>query len=182
MKISYDKQIAAAIAMGLALSLSACGETADQPTKDPVAQAQAEAAASDPNAINSPFSDKEFSGSIKVSGDATVSPDGKSVNIPIEVTNNGTVAIYSVGKHPVNVGISVLGDDGTVTGAGGSLDFVRAQIPLIQPGQSANVNAVIPVDPRVSGRKIRFTLVQEGAKWLDGDSQSLVYDPAIKTP
>lgn len=178
----YNTKLATAVTASLILILSGCGESSDPSTADPAVQAQIDAAANDPNAINSPYAEGDFNGSVKVSGEPTVAPDGKTVTLPLEVTNSGTVPIYSVGKNPVNVGISIVGDDGTVTGTGGSLDFVRAQIPLIQPGQSANIQTSIPVDPRVSGRKIRMTLVQEGARWLDGDQQVTVYDPSIRTP
>ncbi len=122
----------------------------------------------DPNAINQPFADGAFDFQLAVASAPRVTPAG-TLELSVTVNNTGTVPAYSVGTMPVNLGVQVLGVDGTLESAGGLRDFIRAPLPLTQPGASNVVRVEVPADVRLDGMELRLALVQEGVRWYDSE-------------
>ncbi|PNS09218.1 hypothetical protein [Solilutibacter silvestris] len=163
------------LAFTASILLGACSGPANNPgigADKPPQPATTEPASTDPNAINSPLAAEAFKGKVTLTGQPTLSADKKSLVYQFKVQNSGTAALYSVGKHPIHIGIAVIGTSGSVDTDGGIRDFSRADLPLIPAGETATVTVNVPVDPRMQGRKLRFALVQEGAGWRD-DAQSV---------
>lgn len=143
---------------------------------EPAASTQPAAAAKDPNAIDAPIKADAYQVKLSLSGAPAPAADNKTITYQVKVDNEGSTPIYGVGNNAVNIGISVLGDDGTPRGAGGVLDFSRARLPLIAPGQSSLVAVVIPADSRLAGRSVRLATVQENVAWHEGEG-TLVLGP-----
>lgn len=93
------------------------------------------------------------------------------LEIPVKVSNSGKSLLSGEGNQPVNLGVQILGEDGSPGSPGGINDFVRVGLPIIVPGESAVVVVKIPVDARVSGRKLYLDLVQEGVAWFSSFGQ-----------
>lgn len=87
--------------------------------------------------------------------------DGAAIRFVVTLTNSGTVAISSQGAFPVNIGVQLLASDGKVA----KRDFVRARIPEIGAGASADVTVEVPAKD-VVGSSIRLELVQEKVAWF----------------
>lgn len=156
------------LAASCAASLAACkGPDSDKADNAAIVTATETPSeiSSDPNAINAPIPAKAFKLDLSVVSEPTLAADGRSVTYQVKVDNNGTATVYGVGKNKVNIGVMILGDDGTTKGSGGVRDFVRTALPLIPSGQSATVSVGIPVDPRLDGRSLRIATVQENVTW-----------------
>ncbi len=132
----------------------------------------------DPEGVNAAIPAADFHlALVAQQGDLQTSADGKFRVLKISVTNAGKQPIKGAGKFPVNLGVQILGNDGTVTGPGAVVDFVRAALPLIQPGATAEVDVNIPAnDARTKERKLRVAAVQEGVHWYTdaGDSPIVI--------
>lgn len=129
----------------------------------------APATVQDPNAIEAPIPADAYKVTLSLSGGPLPSSDGRTITYQVQAKNAGTATVYGVGSKAVNIGISVLGNDNTPNGAGGILDFARARLPLIAPGQSSLVTVVVPADARVAGHSLRLATVQEGVAWHEDD-------------
>lgn len=88
------------------------------------------------------------------------------VEMLVKVTNNGKVALSSESKPPVNLGVQILGTDGTMAAKDAVQNFIRVPLPRVEPGQSTTVTASIPVTARINGRKLNLELVQETVAWF----------------
>lgn len=154
------------LALSLISCLAACQPSTDNSTKvaDP---ATAPAPSTDPNAINSAIAFDAFKARFKLLSSPKISADGKSIDITLDVTNEGTETIYGTGSMPVNIGVQILGQGDSVTAEGGVRDFMRTPLPLLPPGATATVLVHVPSDARLDGRKVRLTLVQENVRWYD---------------
>ena len=95
-----------------------------------------------------------------------MNPDTGLLEIAVKVTNTGSVELSSDMQPPVNLGVQIMGDDGTVTSAGGARDFKRVALPSIVPGASATVIAEVPVSARIDNRTLSLDLGQEGVAWF----------------
>ena len=105
-------------------------------------------------------------------GESRIDDAKGTIEIPVKVTNNGPVALSGTSNPPVNIGVQILGDDGTTAAAGGGVrDFTRSPLPVIEPGATASVLVTVPADARANGRKLRLDLVQEGHVWFSKHGQ-----------
>lgn len=125
----------------------------------------------DENAINAPLATEAYGAKLKLAAPSQ-NEDGTSLHFIVEVENAGTSPIYGVGTKPFNIGIQVLGNDGSPDGPGGVRDFMRLPLPLIKPGETAKLVADIPFDSRLEDRKLRFAVVQEFVRWYEEADQS----------
>jgi len=157
------------LAAAVALAFAGCKQEADTAT-GATATAAAPEAGPAPETEPAPRPDvlkaDQVSIALKQEGPVKASADGKSLEVPILVTNNGTAAISSELQPAVNVGVQILADDGTTTSPGGVQDYSRVSIPRIEPGASAKVLVTMPVDERIEGRKLTVGLVQETVAWF----------------
>lgn len=138
-------------------------------TADPVP-----APSADPNAINSEIPAEALKARFKLVDSPKVAVDGKSIDITLEVSNEGTETLYGTGSMPVNIGVQILGQGDSIKNEGGVRDFMRTPLPLLPPGSTATVVVPVRADARLDGRKLRFTLVQEKVRWYDDLAPAIV--------
>lgn len=86
----------------------------------------------------------------------------------IEVTNNGrTILDVSSGKYPVNIGVSLLDQDGNVINS----DLVHIAISNgdLKSGETVDVPVEIQEVPQVETENcvLRFEIVQDGIDWVE---------------
>lgn len=95
-------------------------------------------------------------------GTPTVTADGKSLVVPVTLTNNGGTTLVSAGKYPVTISGHAIDANGRVV----VFDLPRANISATPPGGHATTNLMVPVD-QIRGRRIQLFPVQEGVAWFD---------------
>lgn len=153
----------------IALALAGCKEQTD-----PAATATPEAttAATDPAAAPVPaprpdaLKPDQVSIALELESPPRVDMEKGVIEIPVKISNNGSVALSGKSNPPVNIGVQIVGNDGTTASEGGVRDFSRTPLPVIEPGASASVLVVVPADARVNGRKLKLDVVQEGVSWF----------------
>ena len=140
-----------------ALTLAACGSGGpDDPT-----------AANTPLAATAVITPKPLTAAqvnvdLKLQGKPTVSTDGASVNVVVNLANHGTVTLASTGPNPINLGAHSVNSDGSID----NNDLTRAALPNIAPNSQATVTIHLPLD-EVIGKSALILPVQEGAGWFD---------------
>lgn len=145
-------------------SLTACNKLDSSSTS--AAKPTAEEKATVPGAINSPIPPASIDLAYSIIGGPTYDPEGGTLEYKVQVTNNGKVAISSVGTRPVHLGIVILGPDGTTKTPPGKRDFVRIKFPrILEPGQSLDVSAKFRLAPTIGGNVV-LDAVQEGVRWF----------------
>lgn len=88
------------------------------------------------------------------------------VSFVLEAENKGKTALSSTGKFPVNLGLTIVGPDGTAKTAPGNLEFQR--VPLehaLQPGEKTEFPVVFVAAPTIGGSVV-LDGVQEGVSWF----------------
>lgn len=82
----------------------------------------------------------------------------------VRVHNDGSHLLVSAGEKMVQLGAMLIGPQG-IDSAPGKRDFVRAQLPLLQPGTNTQVQIELPVNALLE-LPVRLELVQEGVNWF----------------
>ena len=104
-------------------------------------------------------------------GAPQVNAETGRLEVAVKITNNGKVALSSESKPPVNLGVQILGADGTMTAPDAVQNFIRVPLPRVEPGQTVTVTASIPVTASINGHKLNLELVQETVAWFSGFGQ-----------
>lgn len=157
------------LAAATALALGACSSGQDNgSSQQATSQAAAPAASLAPSAktaaeagLNQPLTPAQVNVVLTQKGDAVITPDGKSIAVTVDLSNNGQVSLISEGKYPVHFGAQRLGPNGKA-----DMDLSRAMIPVIDPGSSAQVTIMLPVD-RMLNHSAELLPVQEQVAWFD---------------
>lgn len=170
--MNFLKSILAAFLISCLVGCQPSANTSTE-TADPVAS-PVPAISADPNAINTEIAADAVKARFQLIGSPKAAADGKSMDITLEVSNEGTETLYGTGSMPVNIGIQILGQGDSIKNEGGVRDFMRAPLPLLPPGSTATVVVPVRADARLDGRKLRFTLVQEKVRWYDDLAPAIV--------
>jgi hypothetical protein len=96
--------------------------------------------------------------------------------LTVSVTNHGKIPFGTTGAAPVQLGTHLLSADGATRVS----DFSRICLPMIEPGQSAQVVVTLP-DNGVGGNIVEFDAVQEGVAWF-GDAGGKTLRVSIPKP
>ena len=162
----------------IVFALAACKGQDETPVDTAAAPDAATPAAETPAAVAAPKPDvlkpDQISIALALEGESRIDAAKGTIEIPLKVTNNGPVALSGKSNPPTNIGVQIVGDDGTTSAAGGVRDFSRTPLPVIEPGASASVLVIVPADARANGRKLRIDLVQEGNVWFSKRGQPTV--------
>lgn len=110
---------------------------------------------------------EQFLARLERAGDLRTSSDGAGMDVPVKVVNAGSHALIGKGRMPVNLGVQILGEEGSADSTGGEREFVRIPLPFVEAGSEALVVVTVPFDPRLDGLKVRIALVQEGSRWYE---------------
>ncbi|WP_448101437.1 hypothetical protein [Luteibacter jiangsuensis] len=104
-----------------------------------------------------------------------LSSDARTVTTKVGIRNNGTVTLASAAPHPVNLGVRLVDQAGSLVVS----SEPRAAIPEIPPGGYAEVSISVPSETLLGkNRRLQFDLVQEGIAWFS----SLGATPALAGP
>ena len=149
----------------LAALITGCQDRADNTAASPANEQAAVASATPPPVARpAPLKAADVSVTLELQSPPSMNAQNR-LEIPVKITNNGKNALSTSGQG-VRLGTQIAGIDGQIGSEGTVRDFVRSEVPTIEPGQSAVVVALIPVDKRVDGRKLNLELVQEGVAWF----------------
>lgn len=147
------------------ITLCACSQPAppaDTASTDPVAPVEpAPVAPPVVGGMTKALTKEEAGAAFVQQGAPVLVKDGAAIRFVVTLTNSGTVPISSQGAFPVNIGVELLASDGKIA----KRDFVRARIPEIAAGASADVTVEVPAKD-VVGNSIRLELVQEKVAWF----------------
>ena len=112
----------------------------------------------------SAFKPSQINVSLTLIGVPTLSADGTTISVTVDIANQGTVTLSSNGRDPVHMGARIF----TTAGADTATSIPRTNIPDIAPGSHAAVTSTIPASTVVgTGNVIRLVPVQEGVAWFD---------------
>lgn len=171
MKQSHVLILCAAIALALAGCKEQSDSVAATAAPEVTAPAAAPAAPPRPDALKA----DQVSIALALESQPRIDAEKGVIEIPVKVTNNGSVALSGQSNPAVNIGVQVVGSDGTTASEGGGVrDFSRTPLPVIEPGASATVLVVVQADARSNGRKLKLDLVQEGVAWFSNLGQPVL--------
>lgn len=105
-----------------------------------------------------------YHASLSVAGRPTVSADGKSIIVTVEVINNGVAPFGSAAfPHTVNLGAHSIDAEGNIV----INDLARAALPsILLPGTSTRISISLPISTTL-GYRVELLPVQEGVAWFD---------------
>ena len=153
--------LAAALVLS-ALTLFGCNNTTDHTAS--VSSAATSAAASKGATTNGrELTAAQVNVSLSMQGSPLVSVDGKNILATVNVSNNGTTALSSTGKPPVNLAAHGVNVSGKVV----QQDLARAQFAHPVPvGGVETVQISLPASA-LMGESAEIMPVQEGVAWFD---------------
>ncbi|MGH8061485.1 MAG: hypothetical protein ACREO7_05670 [Pseudoxanthomonas sp.] len=152
---------------GLVLAALALAGCKDPPAEAPVASSTEGAAAEAPAfSINAPISAEKIDLSYTIVSGPVYDKVNDAVSYTIEIQNNGTDTLASAGTHPVNIGVAILGKDGTMNTPPAALEFQRYPLPAaLAKGEKALLPIAFPVAATLGGTA-QVDAVQEGVAWF----------------
>lgn len=160
--------------IAIALVLTGCNQQpAGQETTDS-AMSDAEPAASDASTnaelagpdfkLDQPIPKEDIQTTLALAAPPEYRAGNDQLLLRIEVGNQGKTALVSRGEMPVQLGMTLAGPQG-VDKEPGQRNFVRAKLPLVQPGASEEIVVQVPAD-KIIGLALNAELVQERAGWF----------------
>jgi hypothetical protein len=118
--------------------------------------------------VNAPIPHKDIDLVFSMVGAPTYNPATDTISATVNVANNGKAAIASTGSHPVNIGVVILGADGSLNTPPGKQDFVRIRLPRgLEQGEKLDLPVKFKVAPTLGGTVI-IDAVQERVAWFRG--------------
>lgn len=145
-----------ALAIASTLTLAACNSGQDNAaTNQPAAGAPATIAAI-------PLTADQVDVQMTLQGAPTLSADGHSIAVTVNLANHGKTTLASSGASPVNLGAHSADASGKVV----NLDLARASFPAIAPNNQAAITIQLPV-AQVMGKSAQILPVEEGVAWFD---------------
>jgi YD repeat-containing protein len=106
---------------------------------------------------------RDVNASLSIVGVPHLSADGSTIDVTVDIANNGTRTLTSSTNYPVHLGNHIVDGAGTVV----QFDVDRFGIPDVAPG--AHASATIHMASAAvlgNGRRFRIDLVQEGVSWF----------------
>lgn len=96
-------------------------------------------------------------------GQPAVTADGKSIQVAVNVTNDGTETFGSAAApNSVNLGAHTVDASGQIV----DNDLARGHLPQITPGATGKVTILLPIALAL-GHRVELLPVQEGVNWFD---------------
>lgn len=140
------------------LALAACSSHPDGTDKQPNSSTTATASTGMVRALTA----DQVNIQLALQGEPALSTDGQNIAVSVSLKNNGTIALSSAGKVPVNLGAHSVDGSGQII----NQDLARASLPDIAPGTTANVTILLPIAGTVN-HSAQILPVQEGVAWFD---------------
>lgn len=152
------------------LALTGCnrpGAGAPSASESPKSQTnELEAPVTVPAGVDNPIPATDINLGFKLISGPTYDVTNDSVTYQVEVSNTGKASLISAGKLPVNLGVVILGSDGTLETPPANQDFMR--VPFPQPlatGQQVKLPITFQVAPTFGGT-VLVDAVQEQVGWF----------------
>ena len=180
MNIMLNKAAGMLVLVTFTAVLSACNNASHPSATPPPEPATAPAAAPRIVSIDAPLVKAEVGARVTQVGTLKYDAVSEQLLARFKVENTGAVPLITAGKFPVKLGIQLIGEDGNPDKAPGKREFGRVNLPLIAPGESAEVEARIPAKPAL-GLRLRVLPLQEGAAWFDNLGQKALVVGPIET-
>lgn len=147
-------------------AMTACSKNDNEAVQDPAAAAAPPAPES--VGVNAPIPRNDIDLVFSAMGAPTYDPATDTISFTVNVANNGKTTLASAGSYPVNVGVVILGPDGTLKTPPAKQDFVRIHLPQpLEPGQKLDLPVKFKVAPTLGGTVI-VDAVQERVAWFRG--------------
>lgn len=172
------------VLIAVALTLAGCNqqpagqETADPAASDAATTPPAESGDAVPAGpdfrLDQPIAKEDIRTTLTLAAPPAYRASDDTLLLQVEVGNQGRTALVSQGEMPVQLGVTLAGPDG-VDKAPGRRDFVRAKLPLVQPGSTATVGVAVPAAD-ILGLAVNAELVQERVAWLGRKFQQPVLE------
>lgn len=100
---------------------------------------------------------------LSIVGVPTLSVDGTTIDVTVDITNSGTRTLTSSTSFPVRLGNHIIDGSGNVL----QLDVERFDIPDIAPGMHAATTIhMASAAVMGNGKRFRIDLLQEGVSWF----------------
>lgn len=149
------------IAVGIttALALAACSSGKDQAAADHAGAATGPTPAA---TAAKPLTAGEVDVQMTLQGAPTLSADGQSVDVTVNLANHGKTTLASTGPYPVNLGAHSASASGAIV----DNDLARASVPATPPNGQATIIIKLPVD-KIMGNNVQILPVQEHVAWFD---------------
>lgn len=149
----------------LAAALTACSRNENETAQAPATTAAPAARSLE---VNAPIKPDDIDLAFSVVGAPSYDPASDTVSFTVNVANNGKAAIASAGSRPVNLGVVILGADGTLQTPPAKQDFLRVRLPQgLESGQKLDLPVKFKVAPTLGGTVI-VDGVQERVAWFRG--------------
>ena len=121
--------------------------------------------------INAPIAADKIDLSYTVVSGPTFDKANDAVSYTVEVQNNGEDTLSSAGTHPINIGLAILGKDGTMNTPPATLEFQRYPLPTpLATREKLLLPLSFPVTPTLGGTA-QVDGVQEGVAWFSSYGQ-----------
>lgn len=160
-----NRLIKAASLLIAVTAFTACTRTDESSSPAPAVN---EAPAPTALEVNAPIASRDIDVAFTAVGSPTYDPTGDTITYMVNVANNGKVPIASKGSYPVNIGVVILGADGTLNTPPAKQDFVRMRLADgLAPGQKVDLPVKFKVEPTLGGTVI-VDAVQERVAWFRG--------------
>lgn len=158
-----NKQGIVVVALLAGIGLAGC----DQGSQAPASAAVDPSVQQSSVAMDAPIPSGDVDLAFRLVDELRYSASTDTAEVHVEVTNNGNATVASSGPFPVNLGVVIQAQDGTMGSPPADLDFVRVPLPhALAPGQSATVAVAFPVAPTFDG-KVVLDGVQEQVSWFN---------------
>ncbi|MEO6517924.1 MAG: hypothetical protein ABIO17_02870 [Pseudoxanthomonas sp.] len=154
-----------------ALAMTGCKESTSPPSTGAAPASAPVDAAGPALAIDAPIAAENVDLSYTVVSGPLYDKANDAVSYSVEVQNNGKDTLSSAGTHPVNIGLAILGKDGTMNTPPASLEFQRYPLPTpLATGDKLLLPLSFPVTPTLGGTA-QVDGVQEGVAWFSSYGQ-----------
>jgi hypothetical protein len=158
------RTILGALALASTFTLAACNSGTSNADQTNATPNQPPAASAQPTAPLNKLTADQVNVQLTLQGEPTISADGKSIAVTVNLANNGKTTLSSKGENgpAVNLGAHSVDTNGKII----DMDLSRATLNAVVPGSQAAATILLPID-RTLGKSAQILPVQEGVAWFD---------------
>jgi hypothetical protein len=154
------------VAITFVISLTSCERTDDGKKAATSAPVPLDAQTSTANSIDAAIPPAKLKLVYKIVEGPFYDPQSDFLSYTISVANEGKVTLRSKGTRPVNLGVVILGPDGSHRTPPGNRGFVRVRLPRpIAPGDEVEIPIGFRMTPTIGGSVV-LDGVQERVRWF----------------
>jgi hypothetical protein len=161
MSLNYLKY--AVVTFAMAGALSACSSQPGGSDSAPVSSSSAPVSSSSaPTPASKPLTAADVKTQLSQNGDLSLDPTGAVLHVPVLVDNQGSADLNSAANPPVNMGVHLLDNGGSIVNA----DLVHVPLGDIRAASKGSVTVDVPTAQLVD-HSISILPLQESVAWFD---------------